>query len=277
MGTYIKHFDDNHIVNLYNEGLSAREIAKILNTSYPTILLRLRNNNVIIRNKNFYGAKRTYSLNENFFENINTEQKAYILGLIYADGNISIPQSKNNKLRITLHEQDSYLLERIKIILNYGGSLLKKEKANCLAINSKKICLDLNDKGVFPAKSLILKFPTTNQVPTELIRHFIRGYFDGDGSVFKSKSFLIFDMLGTNDFLSKVREIFINDIDCSKNVNVNKAGSICSLRYGRSIDVQKIFAYLYKDSGIYLERKYNKFIEYFNTKNNAENKENSLG
>src|SRR6185503_6997190 len=71
-------------------------------------------------------------------------------------------------------------------IINKNGNNIKSKRAEqlVLRIDNKKICLDLNNLGCVPRKSLILKFPTPKQISHKWLRHFVRGYFDGDGFVY---------------------------------------------------------------------------------------------
>ena len=91
---------------------------------------------------------KKYNYNENFFEEINTPEKAYFLGLLYADGtNVQLPTTKT--MSITLQEQDVSILERFKKALNSEYPLLFLERQNTnfnyyrLYVYGNKICDDL--------------------------------------------------------------------------------------------------------------------------------------
>src|SRR5690606_21393784 len=134
---------------------------------------------------------KKYNFNESFFETIDTEEKAYWLGFIAADGNINDRgENKSKSLHIGLSFKDKNHLLKFMININYSHLLieikeriinLKKRRYVRLNLNSKKMYNDLLDKGITPRKSLTLKPP--KNVPKDLVRHWIRGYFDGDGSV----------------------------------------------------------------------------------------------
>jgi len=127
---------------------------------------------------------------------------------------------------------------------------------------NKKICEDLQSLGCVPNKSLILKFPTEEQVPKEFIRDFIRGYFDGDGCIHINleKQNIQFNIMGTLEFIEEIQKIFTKKLDIRETKiqkkNDNKA---YSLQYGSIMSIQKIYRYLYKDCNIYLDRKLEKF------------------
>lgn len=259
-----KDLDNEKIKNLYNYGKSFLEISKIFNVS-PTVISRcLIETNTTIRSN--FENKRQYSCNSNYFSNIDTERKAYWLGFLYADGN-----NYKGRLQIRLQDSDKILLEEFSKDIN-SNSVIKNIKVNItnrknqvgLFINDIKLTEDLIKLGCVPNKSLILKFPTEEQVPKHLLNHFIRGYFDGDGCIsINKKGGKHFSITSNNLFIEKLQEILI------KNCNLNKVKIVNSkqhkettltLSYGGNIQVKRIFDYLYKDATIYLERKFIKFL-----------------
>jgi intein/homing endonuclease len=149
----------------------------------------LKRNNIPRRTTQHYTVK--YITNEKFFDIINDEEKAYFLGLMYADGNNYVRIPHSYEVSIKLQEQDKYILEKFRDLLSPQTNLKliidKKIKTKyCLfKINSKILSHQLSELGCVPAKSLILEFPKF--ISNNLIHHFIRGYSDGDGSIY-SKS-----------------------------------------------------------------------------------------
>ena len=143
-------------------------------------------------------------------------------------------------------------------------------------INSIEFVNDLIKLGAIPNKSLILKFPTDEQVPSYLLNHFIRGYFDGDGSISYSekRNRWIFQIIGTLEFLSKIKDIFMyyGVSDC-KLVMEKRSGhkKIFYLTYGGAIKYKNnrnnyktnnckiIYNYIYNNFDIFLNRKKEKF------------------
>ncbi len=169
-------------IKLYNSGKTFNEISILLNKPMTSIW-RLIKNDVIIRKLNDYREKlRTYSLDENFFEFINTRDKAYILGFLLADGHRT---SKLFQIRLKLQERDKYILEKIKIVMGYDKPLLysKKRKEShqnqfSLIICSRKICDDLEKFGIVKNKTFNITIPIIDNM---LFIDLFRGYFDGDG------------------------------------------------------------------------------------------------
>lgn len=125
---------------------------------------------------------------------------------------------------------------------------------------SKKIISDIGVYfNVIPQKTFIYQFPQ-RIIDHELVRHFIRGYFDGDGCFYKDKrnSAVRFELLGTQSFLEVVRDILERDCNLQSNAVVRKTKNIYRLRYYKNDLVSKISTYLYGNSTIYLQRKFDK-------------------
>jgi len=127
-----------------------------------------------------------------------------------------------------------------------------------LAISNKHISQKLTELGCGKAKTHKLTFPTEEQVPNHLIRHFIRGYFDGDGCVSRNKQKL-FSIVGTINFLIPLQEILIKELNFSKTKldqrHKERNDNIRSLRYCGINQCISFRDWLYKDATIYLERK----------------------
>lgn len=217
--------------------------------------------------------------NEDFFELINTEEKAYWLGFIYADGYVSIANNRTGILGIGLAEIDYEHLVKFsnsidlnkKFIVHKNVTLGDKiHRATQVSVPSYKIVTDLENKGCHQAKSLTLKFPNINQVPSDLIRHFLRGYFDGDGSVSygghnKSK----ISYIGTENFLEGVifcleKELGDLGIITIHTSNIGISTHDKTKYFNKTgINSVRIMKYLYENSTIYLDRKYKKYLQCF--------------
>ena len=209
-----------------------------------------------------------YDLNENYFENIDTEQKAYFLGFIFADGNIQLRQVNTNKYRLRIGLRNKYseiaLLNTFKNELMYEGDIRIETKKNgyevcILDINSKKLITDLIKHGVNGNKTRIIKFPTT--VPRCLIRHFIRGFFDGDGCIRERKSrpngFQINITCANYYFLRNLLNIFKIDLNIDSNISTsNKTGIMMYSATKDKNAASVILDYMYYNSNIHLNRKY---------------------
>ncbi len=225
---------------------------------------------ILIRNNIPINRKIPYILNRDYFSVIDTEDKAYFLGLMYADGNVVLNKTVY-RVRIVLQEKDKEILNKFNSYLGYEKPLKKVYKKvgqnqYLLEMNSSKMGRDLIKLGCIPAKSLTLKFPTKEQVPDHLIRHFIRGHFDGDGSIFRStRNYMTCSISSTIRFNKKVKKIIFKTlkIKCKKLYTYKTTHkNFCNLRiYGPQ--AKTFMDWLYKDATVYIQRKYDRYKEYY--------------
>lgn len=213
--------------------------------------------------------RRYVALDENYFDAIDTEAKAYFLGLLWADGN-NCEYKRKKKVQISLQEGDKRILEIFKRELKFTGVL--SFKSGRMSKGYKKLSKGqyyiqiYNDKlydtlyahGMISNKTLFLKFPTC--VPDNLMNHFIRGYFDGDGCIYikDGTTQCSFNICGTKDMVEKIGSVL--QTNCTLNpLRIRESKNLFLLDWGGIHQLRRIQEYLYKDATIYLERKYNKF------------------
>lgn len=223
-------------------------------------------------------------IRHDFFKNIRTELQAYLLGFYAADGSID---QKRKTLRICLQEQDSELIYLYKdtispdarlytiqprVVTARNGMKVQGHTAFGVDITSSILIQDLVDLGFGYRKSWKeLHLPN---IPKNLIRHFIRGYFDGDGSIIgwlaiekgKSDRFRYkFDICGkTETLLDDIIQFFaLHNIKVNK--NYLKRDDMYKISTSSKKEMKKLFDFLYSDSNFYLTRKFNKFNYYVNT------------
>lgn len=227
--------------------------------------------------------KNKYSVNDNFFNSIDNQDKAWLLGLLYADGCVY----ENGNIKIDLAITDKEILIKIKDLIDcnyqikiYDNKLktfntdnkIYKCKPQCrLQWRSKQMVEDLKRLGCFPSKTYDLTFPTEDIVPKEFIKDFIRGYLDGDGGISYwvdnqntgHKKFSI-HFCGTTEMMYGIANLLSNKFNCNPDIrarhedrdNNNKQILIDGNRV-----VYQILNWLYQDSNIYMLRKYNKYLE----------------
>lgn len=216
--------------------------------------------------------KRKYPLKEDFFDIIDSEEKAYILGFIYGDGYVS---SKKGMIRIRLKLIDEALLKEIvKSIYNCERPLLYQKRDgnlySCeLNIDSRHMCKTLENYGCVQGKSKKIFYPDC--VPTHLHNHFIRGVFDADGSAIisplksgKEKGLIKinFSIIGYVKFIEQIQNKLVEYVGVNKTkLAASKAALISSVTYSGKNVVLSILDWLYKDASIYLLRKYHKYQE----------------
>lgn len=216
--------------------------------------------------------KDKYIYNHDYFENVDTPQKAYWLGFIYADGGVSINEKTNScELSIKLQALDCDHLKKFNKALDGNvGITFDSRKCNlnnkiydCCQIRlySSKLVHDLEKYGVIPNKTLTIRFP---DIDKELYADFIRGYFDGDGCVYENKkkkgqsSIAVNFTCGSVEFLKDIRSILYENGICSYITTwKNKAPKLI---IGGMKNTHHFLYYIYKDKSEFLERKYKKTI-----------------
>lgn len=258
--------DKEKLTELYQQMKSGNKIAKHLNVSPKTIYVWLKKFGIDVSGTGSQGA-RTNNLNQEFFKNINSEEKAYWLGFIMADG--CVYKGSNNTLRLQINLASSDIAHLNKFQKAIGSSYkiqIKKvnetSEAAILKVNSTQMCKDLIDLGVVFRKSLICQMPN---IPNELTRHYIRGYFDGDGCITtpKGKSTKV-TLVGGKEMLSSIRELLkSNGVEISF-YSPYKNKKTFNLETQNKNNVTNFLNFLYKDASIFLDRKYFLYQKFFN-------------
>ena len=227
-------------------------------------------------------SNKLYTLNEHYFDQIDTEDKAYFLGLLYADG---CNYEDQGVVKIDLIEQDSYILEQLIECLNYTGQLahykaeaktINGKSYECqpscrLVFRNKHISETLASYGLISNKSKYGKYIKNGIIPDYLYNHWVRGLLDGDGGLAywvdnkttDHKKFQI-HYCKTTDMVNSLAGYLKNKFDCKPDItnrysdreNNNLQFSIC----GNNV-VRRISDWLYKDAHYYLKRKYDKYLE----------------
>ena len=205
-------------------------------------------------------------IDEHVFDKIDTEEKAYWLGFLFADGCLN---KRDNSFEMTLAEKDKEHLENFNIFIKHSRNLkLKKTKLNgkifnsyrC-SFNSKHLCDILKSYGCIPKKSNILKFPNINIFSNkQLIKDFLRGYFDGDGCIThidKAHTRIAIKICGTIDFLKEYQKY----LPLKKTYKIYKTRSVPELAFNDNTALN-ICKFLYENCSIYLKRKYELYNSY---------------
>lgn len=251
-----------YIIDKYvNENISLKELGKQFGCSYGTIRNLLNKNGIASK-----GNKRGYPRNELFFNLINTPEKAYWLGFMYADGCV---HSTNYEISINITDLEH--VEKFKNAIgaiNHKITTTKKAYGDMknpkplyqFSIKDKQLHNDLIKWGCVPQKSLKLK--KIPNIPRDYISHFIRGFFDGDGSIHYLKgtnNYRISFTNGSSDFLNDIQKELSTNVSLGKEDNKNTY----QLQIAGKHQVMRILNYLYKDSNetIRLNRKYNTYLE----------------
>lgn len=213
------------------------------------------------------------NFNEHIFDTIDTEEKAYWLGFIFADGTISSSPLRKEEgakvqyqFELSLTSKDYNHLLKFADFLEYDREKVYCDDVRCrLSVYSKHLWNVLNCNGCTPQKSLTLRFPQKELFDNVfLIKHFIRGYFDGDGSItYCNKDHTIpeFQLLGTSQFLNEVKH-YLNIPEVTLNILHPEKQSITKYIQTTGKKALYLFDLLYNNSTIYLDRKYEKYLNF---------------
>lgn len=256
-----------------NSSISLTKLAEREGTTRQTLAKYFKQLGVKIVNK-----QNRLKFDNTIFDSIDTEEKAYWLGFIFADGYINsspleIGKKPKYTMEISLKADDFKHLEKFNTFTKYEKNGVKIQDAKCgkiickrcrWAITNKHLWETLNSYGCTPKKSLVLKFPDESIFKSkDLIRHFIRGYFDGDGcfsrQIHHTSVSPVVSFLGTKDFLDKILEY--SKIESNYRHDKRHTEFTWILEYHKEPGI-KLINYLYDNCTIYLDRKY-KLYEFF--------------
>lgn len=250
--------------------MSLSDIGKLVGTTRQNVYYKLKRYNIPTRSKkksriialdkgkikhSFVNEEgiteiktlRKIRFNEVFFETWSNEM-AYVLGLIYTDGNVDFRNLKKSNSsgaykqgRLSFGQKEKELVEKVLNLMDCDVKISYKKKRiladtvagemNYFHINSNKLYKQLVSFGLKPNKSLTIDFP---EVPPEYLRHFIRGCWDGDGYVGLDRGRLALAFVsGSIKFIKKIQEN-LEELGLTKrNLFVNKNGQSYSFKYNR--------------------------------------------
>lgn len=243
---------------------------------------------------------RKYYVNENYFKTIDSSEKAYVLGFIYADG-----YNREDLLELVQNSSRKDILDKIKKALESTHPIKEYTPGKfTLDICSTELCNDLTNLGAIRNKSLTLQFP--NYLPEPLMSAFILGYFDGDGCVWNGKRKIMtvkdstkpngtrqrivhnvkFTFTGNVNFIKALQEYLVNigivkqktklNFSKAKNSNNTTCDQVCTMEYSGRKQMKNLFEYIYKYSPIWCEEKKLKFEEIFCASEEKSSEDTSL-
>lgn len=248
------------IIGLYQSGLSLAEITKHVSYKSPNSIKKiLLTEGIQLRSK--AGYRKPF--NEDYFDVIDSEKKAYFLGYLMADGNVALREGSQPVVRMELNQKDRVVLERLKECLDTDIEV-KNSRKNCcvLRIHSQHMFDSLQRYGIVPGKTGREILP---DLPEAFVRHFIRGFFDGDGWFTNTTSHgkkpgsrKGLGFCGNYEMMTNLT-LYLNSI---LGTNINKVanrGSWSMILFGARKDVDAIAEYMYHDATIFLQRKHDAY------------------
>ena len=259
--TYLRHYYLQDILTKYENGITTVELEKYYPASERTFAALISENSNLLRQTGV-PSKTDQSL----FANISNEYEAYTVGILTADGSVSNRGSISLDLVSTdeslLHQINDKVYKNSGNIFHYGSEKWHKIPMSRLNINGKQICANLSKYNVVPNKAYLLTdlYHFDNK---GLMRHYLRGLFDGDGVVSKGQAkYLGVGYCAHNQkFVENFQKYLCNELNVAENKLFN-TGNCWDCRWTAKKDVELIYHFLYDDSSIYLQRKKNKIENY---------------
>lgn len=236
-----------------------KDVAKLCNSTTRTIAWWRAKYGIPAHQSSGRGWLRRRSalpIDEFFFSKIDTEEKAYFLGFLSADGYVS---ADGKRLSCSVSEVDLHIIEQFRSAIKSGHKVSTKisngfsgsKPQKVINISCKQIVSDLAKYGVVPNKSHSLSYA---QIDPVLERHYLRGLFDGDGSICERQIF----MVGTRSLLNGMNNAFIRH--GLPALHWTKREYPCT--YGNRGHTD-LLHWLYLDATVYLKRKRQKVIDHW--------------
>lgn len=244
---------EQEVITRYKNGESCQVIADSFKVTFHTISDILEKNN-IARNNRY----KNISLNENYFEKIDSNDKAYFLGFILTDGNISLNE---NIIRLSLSSKDEEILNVFKEKTGNTNKICIREDGRhserTFQLRSKKWKDDLAKYGVIPRKTFISEMPILS---TDMMSHLIRGMIDGDGWIsFKSHQI---GFCGNEKTVTQLKEYLVKTLNVYNVKVIHANENLWQVTWASKTDIKKIGNYIYQNKdNCFLTRKYNNFLQ----------------
>jgi DNA-binding CsgD family transcriptional regulator len=188
--------DNEQVVQMYASGESHKRLAAAFGVA-PSVILRILESNGVEKRKSAVAA----DVDETFFKKIDSEAKAYWLGFMFADGNVS---KELLDFGFSVKSIDSLHADKFKADLKWGGRVRHCADSAQVFIRNHNTCVDLVDKGCLPRKSHILAAP--EGVQESSCKDFIRGVVDGDGYIGSYPKYSALEIAGTKALLDWIDE-----------------------------------------------------------------------
>lgn len=256
-----------------NNDISAIKCAKEFKIGKNTLLAYLKEHNLIKNPKNY---QKNISYDKNFFDNIDTEEKAYWLGFIMADGSTRL-NKKNNPAQtsIEISKRNIEILNAFKNSIKSNHIIRERSRRTVtgkiseicsITISSEYLTSKLISYGVIPNKTYIgfINEEIFND-NEELIFHYLRGYSDGDGTINKNKGSYVFKLVIKSESILNTIKNWIKkycDIEPKIKLQSDSLGSAYRLSIQNKKEYFIFLDKLYKNANIYLDRKYQIYLDH---------------
>jgi hypothetical protein len=264
------------LVTLYLDGASIKELSKKYERAESSVRDLIKRRGIKLRP--LTEVNRKFEVHENFFDVIDTDEKAYFLGFLYSDGNV---KTNKNMVVLALKESDREILERLNELIHVDKPLfLEKNKRDGnrentvgIRICNKNITEKLIKHGCHSNKTFTLTFP--EWLEESLYSSFIRGYFDGDGYIGiirdsrrdrngnqYEKYYHKFTLTGNEVFLKGVADVLKQKLEVNTSFEIrhkDRNNGIVTMTVKGGNQIKKLYGFLYSDSTLFLNRKHEVF------------------
>jgi DNA-binding transcriptional regulator WhiA len=259
--------EDNLVIERYNELKNIKKVAISFGVSTRPIKRILDKNKILLTN-------RRYNVNHSYFEVIDNEEKAYWLGFLFADGCVRKTKSGSQLiLKLSIKDEEHLNLFKKNIesehkIVYAESKVITKNNVlsvsnNCsLRINSNELVEKIINQGCVPRKTFTIERPKIND---NLVRHFIRGFYDGDGNFFyseKTKMSVMTIVCASDKFRQFLIEVMSSISGIGK---IHLDEKKYTIKLVNVEGIMNFLSYIYDDSSVELKRKkeyYEKYREY---------------
>ena len=244
--------DRDRVVELYRSGLSLSSVARELGFKSHVSVLKILQKCGVQRRSQSDGMRglqnaRKHCIKEDYFSSIDNEMKAYYLGVMFADGWVT------DDGVIGLSMRDSDVVEGLRDAVESDYKVGRRGAQFELIMSSRIMVSDLSGYGCVPRKSWIsLKIPSLRD---DLIRHFVRGYYDGDGGFRVRRSGQpVANIVGCKTLLDDISNV-LEKATGRLALKPKPHASIWRLTYSGSKRVAGVLDWIYKDANMFMERK----------------------
>jgi intein/homing endonuclease len=275
-GREVREKHTARIIDLYKSGLSTNAIGMEVGANGGVVCTILRESGIAIKSTSEW--KRKYSVNHEAFSEIDNEESAYWLGFLYADGcncpkTSSVTLSQNSDDVDVLYGFRKFLKSDYAIKSYKRTSGYNKKDLFVIHVKSRKLSRDLEKHGCVEAKTHKLSFPKF--IREDLIRHFVRGYFDGDGSIGKHPNYQL-SVVGTESFLTGLGDtlkLLFPDVAFQfYKRHPERMNNITQMGVTKKRHIKTILDWMYDDCSVFLSRKHRKYLEFTEHSNTTKRK-----
>ena len=262
---HLNNFDSGFIQQKLNEGLTVRMISPLVGIPERRLGEMIKYFNLLVTNK-----ATSHIVNHTYFDEIDTEEKAYFLGFLVADGCVTKGLRKSGFIskRVTFCNSilDKEIIEKFRDVIcstievtwkNNSTETINRRDQSSFKISSEHMFDTLVQKyGINERKTHDMDFKIIDL--GEYMRHFIRGFMDGDGHVRRNSISFVFTSIPFMEQFEK----FFSDLGFNYRRN-KKIGKTVDYFHSyiniNKLNIEKVYLLIYKDASVYLERKRIKF------------------